>query len=350
MKRKNTMVGAVFLFSLVLAWGVLATAAFAEGTGDVGEILSGLRLTGGISGGYFYVSNPGEDTSGSEFLLSNLLVEISSKDEVLPIGFTAAYGETSTPSVLDAPENNKRLGIEYAGIVLKPTSALTVDMGLLGPNSGFENTYTFENENILLGAVASQQPYNAYGAKFGYEAGGLTFWGGYYKDRLDEEEYDSPADAWELGVGGDVYGNEVSLYHYHVGGFRYLTGVVVERTIEGMDVGVNVDYWTWASDMKDLHGSDSALGGAFYINQHFGDFSIPLRIEYIRQNGSGIYIENPDTDGIFSVVITPTYHFSENAYGRAEVSYVAADDGFADESGAFRDTHTGLAVEFGIIF
>lgn len=342
----------VVSFCFCMSCGLMGTSAVAEEADDGGmqQVLSNLQLAGGISGGWVYASNPGVDTSGSEFLLSNLLVELSYEDEALPIGFVAGFGETSTPSVLDAPENNKTLAIEYAGISICPVDGLTLEVGLLGPNSGFEDTYTYANNNILLGAVASQQPYNAYGTKFGYETGGLFFWGGYYRDRLDEEEYDAPEDAWEIGVEGELAGNSVGFYHYHVGGFRYLTGVVIERTIEGMDVGVNIDYWTWGDRMEDFYGSDGAIGGAVYISQRFGDVSIPLRLEYIQQDESEIYIENADTDSIFTAVITPTYHFSENAYARAEASWVVADGGFEDEDGGSEDGNIGLAVEFGVTF
>jgi hypothetical protein len=49
------------------------------------------------------------------------------------------------------------------------------------PIRGFENTYTYNNKNILLGAIASQQPYNAYGARASYDISSISLWGGYYK-------------------------------------------------------------------------------------------------------------------------------------------------------------------------
>ncbi len=163
-------------------------------SGPLQAALTGIRVTGGISAGYFYASNPGEDTSGDAFLLSNFLVEISSSDENLPVEFAGAFGETSTPSLLDTPENGADVDIEYASLTLKPVTGLSLEAGLLQPNAGYENTYTYNNRNIILGAVASQQPYNAYGARIGYDVNGICLWGGYFKQRLDDEEYNS-ADA-----------------------------------------------------------------------------------------------------------------------------------------------------------
>ena len=74
--------------------------------------ISGIGIAGGISGGLFYASNPGPEASDNEFLLSNFLVELSSKDNTTPVEVVGAFGETSTPSVLDSPETNKNLDIE----------------------------------------------------------------------------------------------------------------------------------------------------------------------------------------------------------------------------------------------
>jgi hypothetical protein len=314
------------------------------------SILSAVKLTGGISAGYFYASNPGEDASDDAFLLSNLLVEISSADETLPMGFIGAFGETSTPSILCTPENNADFKIEHASVTLKPITDLNLEMGLLQPNAGFENTYTFNNKNIILGAVASQQPYNAYGARIGYDRNGLFLWGGYYKDRLDEEEYNSPDYAWEIGVSGSVAENDFSIYNYHIDGYRNLFGAVIERTIKDVDLALNIDYWSWDDQMESLYGSKSSIGGAIYICPNLGNFSIPVRIEYIDQDEIQIYIEIPDTKHIFAATISPTWHFNENIYVRTEAAYIKADGAFADKNGYIKDNRINLALELGFLF
>ncbi len=312
--------------------------------------LSGIDITGGISAGYFYASNPGEDTSDDAFLLSNFLVEISSSDDSLPVGFVAAFGETSTPSILGTPENNTDFQIEYASLTLKPVTDISLELGLLQPNAGFENTYTYNNNNIILGAVASQQPYNAYGARIAYDMNDISLWGGYFKERLDDEEYNSPDYAWEIGLSTPVFENTLTLYHYNIKGQRNLTGAVIERTIQDIDFAFNIDYWRWSSPMKNLYGSTSSIGGAVYICPNFGDISIPLRLEYINQKNSQIYIESPDTKHIYAATVSPTWHYNENTYIRAEAAYVKADEAFADEDGRIRDNRINLAVELGITF
>jgi hypothetical protein len=314
------------------------------------SVLSAIRLTGGISAGYFYASNPGKDMADDAFLLSNLLLEISSADETLPVGFVGAFGETSTPSVLGTPENNTDFKIEYASITLKAIDEMGIEVGLLQPNSGFENTYTFNNKNVILGAVASQQPYNAYGARVNYDVNKISIWGGYYKDRLDDEEYNSPDYAWEIGVSGSIAENEFSIYNYHIGGHRNLLGAVIERSIGNIDLAFNIDYWSWDDHIENIYGSRSSIGAAFYICPNLGNLSIPFRLEYIAQDKSQVYIENTDTNRIYAATFSPTWHFNENMYARAEAAYVEAEGAFANEEGFPKDSRINLAFELGFLF
>ena len=317
--------------------------------------VSGLQLSGGISAGSFYASHPGKDISDNEFLLSNFLVELSSTDADRPVGFAGAFGETSTPSLLSPPENNTNLDIEYAALTLKPMTGTCLEVGLLQPNAGFENTYTYNNANIILGAVASQQPYNAYGARLACDVNGLHLSAGYYKKRLDDtDEYNDngslPADSWEIGVSGSVLDNAFSLFHYHLEGQRNLTGIVIERTIENVYLAVNIDYWNWDTAMRGYYGSKSSIGGALYVVPRFGHFSLPVRLEYIDQGESRIYTGNVNAKRIYTATVSPTYTFCKTAYVRIESAYVRADDTFADKNQTPKNNRICLAAEVGYLF
>jgi len=316
--------------------------------------IAGLEITGGISGGYFYASNPGQDTSDDEFLLSNLLVEISSKKKESPLGFVAAFGETSTPSLFDAPEINSNYDIEYASLSLNPAKNVTLEAGLLMPNAGYEDTYTYNNRNIVLGAVASQQPYNAYGARVTYSVSGFDMIAGYYKSRLDDQEYSTDGkragDSWELGLAGSVSGFDFSVYNYHLKRMKNLTGVVIEHTVRNIYLALNVDYWRWDSSMRASYERRSSIGAAFYVSPSFGKISVPLRLEYIDQGKSRIYTDNTDARHIYTATITPTYHFSENAYMRIEGAYIGADGTFAEKDGDVKDGRVYVSMELGFVF
>jgi hypothetical protein len=351
LQKSIILLGIVYLlFANTGAASASADDSTPTDNNTIQSALSAIKVTGGISAGYFYASNPGEDSSDNEFLLSNFLLEISSKDETLPVGFVAAFGETSTPSLLDEPEKNKNFDIEHASLTLKPVTGISLEMGLLKPNSGFENTYTFNNKNVILGIIASQQPYNAYGARIAYDINGLSLWGGYYKGMLDEEEYNSPEYTWEAGLSGSIAGNDFNIYNYHIDGQRNLIGVVIQRSIYDVDLGFNIDYWTWDNRVKKLYGSKSSLGGAVYICPSFGNLSIPVRVEFINQDKSQIYIENPNTKHMYAATVSPTYHFNEKTYIRAESAYIKADGAFTDKDGRSKNNRINLAFELGFLF
>ena len=331
--------------------------------------LDNLNITGGISGGYFSTTNEGAGNKASNFVLSNLLLELSSEMQGGLLGFTVGLGGVTTPSVFDAPnDTTPNFRVEYASINLKPIKALdalSVEAGLLRPNSGYECTYTFNNRNITVGALASQQPYNAVGSRLTYAfSEDLRLWGGIFRHRLDDEEYRTDydrdgvlfsrsgqdSDSWEAGVSGSAYGLGLNLYHYHLNDMRHLTGIVAEYTLANVYMAINVDYWKWSSSMDKYSSNDSSIGAALYISPAFGQWSFPLRLEYIDQGGSRIYLDSTDADYIYSVTLTPTYNFTDNVYLRAETSYTHADNGFSDDNGRARSGKYLFAVETGVKF
>lgn len=313
------------------------------------SVMAGLEVSGGISAGWFFTSRPGAGFCSSGWLLSNLLVEISPKDKTAPLIFTAAFGETSTPSLIGSPENTNELHIEYAFLTVTPVAGLTAEVGLLEPIAGCENTYTFRNKNAFLGAVASQQPYNAYGGRIGYASKKTSLHAGYYQDRLDREEYrtgdSAPGNSWELGLSGSIGGTDASVYYYHVEKTRSLTCMVIERTVGAFDLALNVDYWKRDVGMKSSHGDDHAVGGALYVVPHFGRFSLPLRLEYVDQGNSGLYLGGVSANRVYTATLSPTYRIRDNAYVRADAGYARAKNGFMDDDGHVKSDRVCLAVE-----
>jgi hypothetical protein len=127
-------------------------------------------------------------------------------------------------------------------------------------------------------------------------------------------------------------------------------GASVERTIGNIDLAFNIDYWKWSKDVENLYEKDSSIGAAFYICPNFEKFSIPIRLEYIKQDKSRIYTENPDAHDIYSATVSPTWHFSDSTYIRAEAAYINGDSAFEDKTGNSKDQRLNLAVELGYMF
>ncbi len=153
--------------------------------------LGNISIGGGLSGGYFAGNNEGEGGKKDNFVLTNLLIDITSEIKNGMFGFNVGLGGVTTPSVFDSPDDTiPDFRIEYAAMNLKPIKSLpglAFQGGLLQPNSGYECTYTFNNRNITVGALASQQPYNAVGARATYAFGeDFRIWSGIFKHRLEQ--------------------------------------------------------------------------------------------------------------------------------------------------------------------
>jgi hypothetical protein len=319
--------------------------------------LGNITITGGISGGYFTNNNEGEEGKKDNFVLTNLLIDISSEMKNGSLGFNVGLGGVTTPSVFDSPNDTiPDFRIEYAAMNLKPIGSLqglSFEVGLLQPDSGYECTYTFENRNVTVGALASQQPYNAAGVRANYAfTENFRIWSGIFKYRLEHDEYETEYDdghgniinknvqnsySWEAGVNDNIVDVGLSFYHYHLTGLRHLTGIAAEYTIDNLYMALNVDYWRWSSEIERYFEDHSSIGAALYLTPSFKKFSLPLRLEYIQQGKSRIYLPSPDAESIYAATLTPTYNFTDNVLIRTEGVYVHADNGFSDHKGKPRD-------------
>jgi hypothetical protein len=327
--------------------------------------LGNISIGGGLSGGYFAGNNEGEGGKKDNFVLTNLLVDITSEIKNGMFGFNVGLGGVATPSVFDSPDDAiPDFRIEYASINLKPIKSLqglAFEGGLLQPNSGYESTYTFNNRNVTVGALASQQPYNAVGARVAYAFDeDFSVWSGIFKHRLERDEYEVEIDegngnvfsknvqnsySWEAGMNRDIGGVGLSLYHYHLTGLRHLTGIAAEHTIDNLYIALNVDYWRWSDEVERHFEGRSSIGAALYLAPSFKKFSLPLRLEYIRQGKSEIYLPSPEAENIYAATLTPTYNFTDNVLLRTEGSYVHAHDGFSNSSGMPEDDKFLFSVE-----
>ncbi|GEM_PF-1238886 len=330
--------------------------------------LKGLNLNLGASTGYFYATNSGTDAAGNDvsndkFIVSNFMVGVDYQPNNLPISFSGAYGGTATPSLFDAPndaDNQPNMDIEYADFKLAPCHNFSLELGLITPNAGYEDTYTYNNKNITVGALASQQPYNAYGTRATISIKGLfDIYAGFYEDRKDNDEYTindgtlkgSPGNSWEAGISGTLLDTDYTVYYYNVNNMRKLFGFVLEKTIANVYMAFDADYWRWNNKWDKYYGDDrSSLGASLYISPKFSNIELPLRIEYINQGYSKIYTDSAKADNIFALTFTPTYNFSDSAYFRIEGAYINADDSFTDGSGNLRDSRYYFASEFGLRF
>ena len=317
----------------------------------------------GVSSGYFYSTNTGESNK-DKFMISNFLLSWDYTPQNIPVNLSTGMGGTSTPSLLDNPydsDSQPDIDIEYADFTVTPMdkTPLSVEMGLLQPNAGYEDTYTFNNKNITVGVLASQQPYNAYGLRVNYSLNdNLNLYVGYYKNRKDEDEYSvdfnnknyKVKNAWETGIAGSIEDIDYALYYYQLNNFRKLLGISFEKDFNNLYLAFDMDYWNWDTRLENYYGSKSSIGGSIYISPSFGKFEFPLRLEYIHQGESKIYIDSEKTKNIYSITLTPTYHFSDSIYLKLEGAYINAKDGFENNEGKIKDSRYYISSEIGVVF
>jgi hypothetical protein len=335
-----------------------------ENKGNLGNVLkSGLKdttLNLGASTGYFYATRSGKNISNDKFIISNFMVGLDYAPKDLPVSFSGAYGGTATPSIFDAPDdadNQPTFDIEYADFTITPFEGLNLELGLIAPNAGYEDTYTYNNKNITVGAIAAQQPYNAYGTRVTYSINNLfDVYAGFYEDRKDDEEYaiddfnGKAGNSWEAGISGNALDIDYTLYYYNVNNMRRLLGIVLEKTIDNVYMAFNADYWNWNKKWNGYYGDKSSIGASLYISPKFDKIELPVRIEYINQGDSKIYTDSTEADNIFAITLTPTYNFSDTAYFRIEGAYINADKSFEDNSGNLRDSRYYFSSEVGLRF
>ncbi len=331
--KKLILAGAIFTSSVVMA-------------GDLKVSLPkgvNLNVYGGLSAGYFYTTNPSEDS----LQITNAIVGVSSEGSV--VSFDLAFGGSLWSTVYDGGQGDLMsvsvdsggatdgFGILWGYVSISPTSNLTIDAGVLTTNIGYELADTYTNPNITFGTTWYAQPFIYPGARVTFSLNdNISFYAEY------NQEYES--DNFAVGSLGSLMGIDYALtyYDYGSGVGKNLIDVVLGTSLGGVDVAVNLDY-QWLDDSAKSPGQDdSGLGLALYVIPSFGNLKLPLRFEYFDGGSSGIYEGGKG----YSFTLTPTYSFSDNYYVRAELAYLNTDDALFNG----KDNKTTLAVEAGFKF
>jgi hypothetical protein len=234
---------------------------------------------------------------------------------------------------------------------LKPSNGFGLEMGLLQPNSGFENTYTYNIIKIISWVQllrSSPITHMAQGPVMISPL--LDIWVDILRTDLMMRNIIHRIIHGRLARQRQLNDTDFNIYNYYIKGQENLVGASVERTIGNTDLAFNVDYWKWSDDVESLYENDSSIGAAFYICPNFDKFSIPIRLEYINQDKSQLYTESPDTQDIYSATLSPTWHFNDSAYIRAEASYINADSAFEMIPETQGSQNQSTAVETGYLF
>jgi hypothetical protein len=358
--NKNFNLKEVFVMKKL---AVLSGAIFSVAVANAGQITvanSDIKIDGALTTGYFASNNTGSSNHDS-FKVSNFILGLSSDAKDGGIGFNVGFGTVLLPTVYDGGlvDNkaiiNKSFGPIYAVLSYKPISGLTLDAGLLTTNIGYELSTSFTNPNITYGTVWSAQPFIYPGARITYAVGDIKFYAEASKDKGYSDENTSlpTSGAYAVGSLGTLYGVNYAISYYDYTAYKNLVDIVLSKSInDNLDAGINFDY-QWLDSTAKVSGHDSkGYGVAGYVVPKFGNFSLPVRIEYVNDGSkgkeSGIY---NGVSKAWTITATPTFRPTKNTYVRAEVSYVNSDNKiFADSSGNPKDTKVSAAAELGFLF
>ena len=323
-----------------------AVAALVSPVAFAGNVTStaDMNLGGGIAGGYSYSNNTNSGTE-AEFRVSDFIVELSG-EPTEGVGFVGAFGSMSMSTIFDGGVTGAAaggFGLQYGWLSLAAADGLTIDAGLLATNVGYEVAPTYANANILLGGVWNAQPAYYPGARATYDLGGINVYAEASADTTGG--YLLSKNAWAVGVnGGDKISYAVNYFNYNA--TKAILDLIVSADLAGMSMGVNFDYQMLAEKPAGSN-DDAGFGLAFYVAPSLGSIDLPVRVEYMSDGDSGIYGVNSG----YSFTVTPTYKFGENAFVRAELAYVSADNKiFADEDGTAKSSKMAVGLQAGYNF
>jgi hypothetical protein len=367
--NKNFNLKEVFVMKkLAVLSGAILSVAVAN-AGQITVANSDIKIDGALTTGYFTSNNTGSSTHDS-FKVSSFILGLSSDAKDGGIGFNVGFGTVLLPTVYDGGlvDNkaiiNKSFGPIYAVLSYKPISSLTLDAGLLTTNIGYELATSFTNPNITYGAVWSAQPFIYPGTRITYALGDIKFYAEASKDKIYFDGKSTPitnpsgrnlslSGAYAVGSLGTLYGINYAISYYDYTAYKNLVDIVLSKSInDNLDVGINFDY-QWLDSTAKASGHDSkGYGVAGYIIPKSGNFSLPVRIEYMNDGSkgkeSGIY---NGVSKAWTITATPTFRPTKNTYIRGEVSYVNSDEKiFKDNSGNQKDTKVSAVAELGFLF
>ncbi len=351
--KKFILAGAIF---------ALAGSSLAEEKGKTItlKLSQPLELYGGFTAGYFYTTNPEDDG----FKVTNAVIGLKGNTDDETFGFEIAVGSFLGASLWDGGiwdgENYKtpfsyttgdvtqnEFGILWGYVSYSPVKNLTLDIGYLTTNVGYEVINTYDNPNITLGTVWFAQPVIYPGIRATYEiTEDISVYAEYNNDAINPRK-----EAFAVGSLGSIKNLEYAISYYDYTGYKNLVDLVLGYSLtETLELGLNVDYQWLDDSYKDANNlqDDSAYGVALYIIPSFGEeISVPVRLEYFDEGKSQIY-SGAYADTGYSITVTPTYRPSENTFIRVEVGYLATDKKVFDNGN--KDNKTTLALEAGFTF
>ena len=284
-----------------------------------------ITLGGGAATGFYYSNNNRvgsdgvvADSKGTNPLVSEFLVEISSDAKPGGMGFVGGFGNLAQLDVVDGTKKSSTTNdLQYGYVSYMPVKGLKLDVGRIATNVGYELANSMDNAAITIAALWGAQPVFYDGARLSYDImDGTTL----YADGVK----DAGTTAYAVGVLGSAAGVDYAVSDMNYKDSHNIFDVVASTTVADIALGLNVDFTTLADKGKPTTTSDtSAYGVGVYVAPKFGMIDLPIRVEYMKDGTSGVYYGMKSG---YTFTVTPTYNISKSMFVRAEVSLVSSDN------------------------
>lgn len=232
---------------------------------------------GGVSFAFFSFNK----TTALNLTNALLGIETSQKDEV-ETTLNLLVGNHLLPTVYGSGVEpfNESAKVVWAFITLKKEN-LSLDLGLIPTNVGYELPENYENPNITYGGVWNSQPFIYKGIRLSYEFKSFTLYGEYNQD------------GGTNNFAGGIISKNLTLNLFSYPNMT-LVDLVLSKETRRVDLALNLDYF-----------SNKNYGLALYLIPKFGKVKLPLRLETFK-------------DRTYTITLTPTYELSERFKLRAE--------------------------------
>ena len=354
MLRKTTLsrllTGSVFAVGAIAVAGPLQAGTFTVANQNI-------TLNGGVAGGYFYTTNT-DSSKQDNFYLTDFLAELSSETKTGGVGFTAALADFQQVSILDGGVGNAPTSSDvtllYGYASVAPIDGLKVDIGKLVTNVGYEVPQSFANPNITLGSVWYYEPAYYPGVRATYSWNDMSFYAEINKNDAFPPNDNGVKPGAAVGVSGSLAGFDGSFSYYHQVDQKTVLDFILKKTVATIDLAANLDYQILSDSQKISGQDDSAFGVEFYATVPImAKVTLPVRVGYVHDGSSQIYAlsDGSYSNSSVSFTVTPTYHFTDNTFVRAEFAYITTSkDNFADKNANPKDSKMTLAVQTGVLF
>jgi len=327
--------------AIAATWGT-ANAASVNVSQDV-------NLKGAMAGTYSYMTNDGGAATGHDTMkVTDFNVEVSSADiKGSGVGFVGSVGINEFLTLADTSPSaigGTNVNFFYGYATYKPMESLSVDAGRLLTTIGYEAAASYLNGNITRGFLWNSEPIAYQGVRASYMMGDFKIAA---EVNNDTSEGSAPgATNWVLNATGSAGGMDYGASYMDGKDSRNVVDAMVSTSMGGMDLAIDVNYFM--IDKKPVgQKDDSALGVAIYVTPKMGSIDVPVRVEYMDDGDTGIYGVKRGS----SLTVSPTMHYGDAGYVKAEVGYVQSDNKmYSDNKGKATDNQTIVSAQIGYMF